>query len=114
MPHVIVKLWPGKSEQQKTQLAEEIVNSTTHGFGLILSLVGSSVLLGRILAQPDVWRLAGCGVFVTTLVAVYTASTLSHAVSQKFVKPRRQRHMLDAFRWLTTNTNNMPLAREDR
>ena len=25
MPHVIVKLWPGKSEQQKTQLAEEIV-----------------------------------------------------------------------------------------
>ncbi|HEV8483914.1 MAG TPA: tautomerase family protein [Blastocatellia bacterium] len=26
MPHVIVKLWPGKSEQQKTRLAEEIAN----------------------------------------------------------------------------------------
>jgi len=25
MPHVIVKLWPGRSEQQKIQLAEEIV-----------------------------------------------------------------------------------------
>ena len=25
MPHVIVKLWPGKSEQQKVRLAEEIV-----------------------------------------------------------------------------------------
>ena len=25
MPHVIVKLWPGKSEQQKTRLSEEIV-----------------------------------------------------------------------------------------
>jgi 4-oxalocrotonate tautomerase len=24
MPHVIVKLWPGKSEQQKTRLAEVI------------------------------------------------------------------------------------------
>jgi len=24
MPHVIVKLWPGKSEQQKTRLAKEI------------------------------------------------------------------------------------------
>ncbi len=24
MPHVIVKLWPGKSEQQKTHLAETI------------------------------------------------------------------------------------------
>lgn len=25
MPHVIVKLWPGKSEQQKLRLVEEIV-----------------------------------------------------------------------------------------
>jgi 4-oxalocrotonate tautomerase len=25
MPHVIVKLWPGKSERQKIRLAEEIV-----------------------------------------------------------------------------------------
>jgi 4-oxalocrotonate tautomerase len=25
MPHVLVKLWPGKSEQQKIRLAEEIV-----------------------------------------------------------------------------------------
>jgi 4-oxalocrotonate tautomerase len=27
MPHVIVKLWPGKSEQQKTRLAEEIAKN---------------------------------------------------------------------------------------
>ncbi|HEX3659967.1 MAG TPA: tautomerase family protein [Acidobacteriaceae bacterium] len=27
MPHVIVKLWPGKSKRQKTQLAEEIAKS---------------------------------------------------------------------------------------
>jgi len=25
MPHVIVKLWPGKTERQKTRLTEEIV-----------------------------------------------------------------------------------------
>ncbi len=35
MPHVIVKLWPGKSEQQKMRLAEEIVkdvmNVLNHG-----------------------------------------------------------------------------------
>ncbi len=29
MPHVIVKLWPGKSERQKTQLAEAITKSVT-------------------------------------------------------------------------------------
>ncbi len=27
MPHVVVKLWPGKSEQQKTRLAEEIAKN---------------------------------------------------------------------------------------
>ena len=27
MPHVIVKLWPGKTEEQKKQLAEEITKS---------------------------------------------------------------------------------------
>jgi 4-oxalocrotonate tautomerase len=27
MPHVIVKLWPGKTEKQKKQLAEEITQS---------------------------------------------------------------------------------------
>ena len=27
MPHVIVKLWPGKSEKQKTKLAQEITRA---------------------------------------------------------------------------------------
>ena len=26
MPHVIVKMWPGKSESQKKKLAEEVTN----------------------------------------------------------------------------------------
>jgi len=29
MPHVTVKLWPGKSEQQKTRLAEAITKDVT-------------------------------------------------------------------------------------
>jgi 4-oxalocrotonate tautomerase len=35
MPHVIVKLWPGKSEQHKQQLAEGITKAvmTTLGYG---------------------------------------------------------------------------------
>ncbi|MGH7227056.1 MAG: tautomerase family protein [Gemmataceae bacterium] len=32
MPHVIVKLWPGKSEQQKRQLADAIVRDVTAVF----------------------------------------------------------------------------------
>jgi 4-oxalocrotonate tautomerase len=33
MPHVIVKLWPGKSEQQKARLTDEIVRSVCHTLG---------------------------------------------------------------------------------
>jgi 4-oxalocrotonate tautomerase len=29
MPHIIVKLWPGKSEQQKSRLAERITQAVT-------------------------------------------------------------------------------------
>jgi 4-oxalocrotonate tautomerase len=33
MPHVIVKLWPGKSEQQKARLTEEIVKDVMDVLG---------------------------------------------------------------------------------
>jgi 4-oxalocrotonate tautomerase len=33
MPHVIVKLYPGRSEQQKARLTEEIVRSVTSVLG---------------------------------------------------------------------------------
>lgn len=29
MPHIVVKLWPGKSDQQKKQLTEAIVREVT-------------------------------------------------------------------------------------
>ena len=33
MPHVIVKLWPGKSEQQKTRLAQTLGSMTSAHLG---------------------------------------------------------------------------------
>jgi len=33
MPHVIVKLWPSKSERQKTRLAERITQAVTDVLG---------------------------------------------------------------------------------
>ncbi len=42
MPHVIVKLWPGKSEQQKRKLVQEITESVTR----ILDCAEDSVSVG--------------------------------------------------------------------
>jgi 4-oxalocrotonate tautomerase len=33
MPHVIVKLWPGKSDEQKSRLAETITRGVTDIIG---------------------------------------------------------------------------------
>ena len=59
--------------------SQELVNAATHGVGLVLSVVGAVVLLACALFQDDVWRVVGCGLYAATLVAVYTASTMSHA-----------------------------------
>lgn len=59
---------------------DELVNAITHGIGFLLSLIGGVALFACALWQGDPWRVAGCGVFATTLVAVYAASTLSHGV----------------------------------
>jgi hemolysin III len=58
--------------------SEELVNSITHGIGLILCVIGAVVMVGD-LERGDVWRAAGCGVYLTSLITVYAMSTLLHS-----------------------------------
>jgi 4-oxalocrotonate tautomerase len=51
MPHLIVKLWPGKSEQQKTRLAEEI----TKGLMDVLAYGEESVSVAIEEVPPQDW-----------------------------------------------------------
>ncbi|MGF6916002.1 tautomerase family protein [Paraburkholderia sp. 40] len=51
MPHVIVKMWPGKSEQQKQQLSDGITK-------MVASILGygkESVSVGIEVVQPSAW-----------------------------------------------------------
>ncbi|MCA9187013.1 MAG: hemolysin III family protein [Pirellulaceae bacterium] len=67
--------------------ASEIVHAVTHGVGFVLSIVGGITLVVRAGTTRDAWCIAGCLIFVATLVAVYAASTLSHCL----VDTRRRR-----------------------
>jgi hemolysin III len=58
---------------------DEIVNAVTHALGLALSVCGAIVMLAGVRAHGDAWRVAGCGIYLASLVAVYAMSTLSHA-----------------------------------
>jgi hemolysin III len=60
----------------------ELVNALTHGFGLALSLCGAAIMVANVLAHGDAWRLAGCSIYLASLVAVYAMSTLSHTFTE--------------------------------
>jgi len=51
MPHVIVKLWPGKSERQKTRLAEAITRDVMS----ILHYGDESVSVAMEEVRPEEW-----------------------------------------------------------
>ena len=68
------------STWQRTEV-DEFINTITHGIGFMLAVIGALVMGGIVWRYGDVWQMAGCGVFVASLVAVYAASTLSHSCS---------------------------------
>jgi hemolysin III len=68
---------------------DERWNALTHGAGLLLSLVGSIVLLVLVVAgESSGWQLAGTLVFCIALVMVYTSSTLYHSIPHVATKRR--------------------------
>lgn len=66
--------------------AEEVVNSLTHGLGLVLSAAGWAVLMVLATLFGDVWHLVSCGIYGGTLVFLYGASTLYHSARSKRLK----------------------------
>lgn len=61
--------------------AEELANAITHGVGILLSLVGLVVLVAQAIEVGHGWTVLGVAVYGATLVLLYLASTLYHAVS---------------------------------
>jgi len=59
---------------------EEIANSLSHGFGLVAALVATPFLIQHAVRQGDAGFIAGAIVFATTMVLLYLASTLYHAL----------------------------------
>jgi hemolysin III len=72
---------------------EELAHSVTHGLGWAASLVGFVVLMVPAVRSGDPWRIGACAVYAVTLVLLYAASTLYHALSGTRV--RHIFHVLD-------------------
>jgi hemolysin III len=66
---------------------EEAANALLHGAGALLSLAGGAVLVARSRAYRDAAHTAAVGVSGASLVGVFAASTLYHAVTAPRLKP---------------------------
>ena len=65
---------------------EEVANSITHGVGWMLSIGGLATLVTFAAITGGAIRVVSCAVFGTTLVLLYAASTLYHALPCKRAK----------------------------
>ncbi len=65
---------------------EEIAHAVTHGLGALLAVAGLVVLLGDAFARGDVGAAVAYGVYGGSLVVLYLASTVFHAVPPRFVR----------------------------
>jgi len=59
---------------------EELANRLTHGLGAVFSAAGLVLLVAFSARHGDAWQVVSTAIFGTTLVLLYTASTLYHSV----------------------------------
>ncbi|HET7565032.1 MAG TPA: hemolysin III family protein [Gemmatimonadaceae bacterium] len=67
-------------------LGEEIANSITHGVGFLLSVAALPILIVIAVRHGDAWRVTAASIYGATLVLLYAASTLYHALPGERVK----------------------------
>jgi hemolysin III len=67
---------PNREQSQ----AEETANSISHGIGLIVALIGTPLLIIRAVQYGDAGFIVGACIFSMTIIFLYLASTLYHAL----------------------------------
>lgn len=67
---------------------EELFNALSHGIGLIFSILALVLMLYSVTPTNDGWRLAASIIYGSSLILLYSSSTLYHAVSNVRAKFR--------------------------
>jgi hemolysin III len=80
------RVWPAQACTRP--LAEEAANYLTHGVGLVMSICGVRQLFSATHGRGSVGQVAGVALFGGSMVVLYLASTLYHAVQREGLKRR--------------------------
>ena len=81
------------TEAPRYSLGEEIANSVSHGVGAALAVAGLAVLVAFASLNGTAWEIVGVSVFGATMVLMYTASTIYHAIPS--MRAKRVLRVLD-------------------
>lgn len=74
-----MRILPAGIRREQSQ-QEEIANSVSHGAGLVAALSGTPFLIVRAARHGDAGFLVGTSIFAATILLLYLASTLYHAL----------------------------------
>lgn len=67
---------------------EELVNTFTHGAGVIVSIAAGAVMITLSAIHGNAWQIVSAAIFSAALIFLYVASTLHHGVSSPKAKDR--------------------------
>ncbi len=70
------------------RVRDEVASALTHGFGAAAALAGGAVLITLAAIYGDGWQLGAAIVFGASLLLLYLASTLYHAIRHPVAKGR--------------------------
>lgn len=76
--------------QLDTLSIEELANTITHGFGLLLSVIGFALLLFAAGFESRPVPFLGCAIYGLSLVVLYAASTFYHSSTSPRLKSNLQ------------------------
>jgi len=76
----------GAFSHQDFSTGEEIAHAVTHGLGVLGSVVGLVLMVTRAIPRGSVMLTVGVTIFGASMVILYTASTLYHALTAKRAK----------------------------
>lgn len=74
------------SSAKKYSLGEEIAHSVSHGIGALLGVVGLIVMLWLSFEYGDVWHVVSVSIYGASVILLYSASTLYHAITNPRAK----------------------------
>lgn len=67
-------------------LEEEIAHGVTHGFGILLCVIGIPILLSLAVKNGNLNYIVGFSIYSLSLLMVYVSSTLYHSIAHEKVK----------------------------